>query len=341
MLATELQVRHSFTRVAGVKIHWAEAGAETAATATPVVLIHGLQDCHLTWRSVISSLARHRRVLMPDLPGHGLSERPDAAYDLAWYARITSAWLETINVPEVDVVGHSLGGGIAQMLLLECRDRIRRLVLAASGGLGREITSLLRLASIPLAVEYFGQPFLGIGTRLALRGVLAPEDLAALSAMNTRVGSARAFARTVRDLIDWRGQRRRFSQRAHEVGALPPIAVIWGERDRVIPAKHAEALAELVDGVQVTVLKECGHYLQHEQPELFSRVVRQFLDAPVVSAARLRGDTGAAGRHAPIQGDSGSPLGTASGDGLVNTCRARPLSWPRRFCKGCSSFRAQ
>jgi len=269
-------------------MHWAEVGSETAK---PVVMIHGLQDCHRTWRRVAASLARDRRVVMPDLPGHGLSERPDAAYDLPWYARTTAAWLEAAGIAEADIVGHSLGGGIAQMLLLECRNRIRRLVLSASGGLGREITSLLRLASIPLVVEHFGQPFFSMGTWLALRGVLAPDDLAELTAMNARAGSARAFARTVRDVIDWRGQRRRFWQRAHEIHALPPIAVIWGERDRVIPVSHAQTLAELVDGVQVTVLKGCGHYLHHEQPESFARVVRQFLDAPVASAARLRRDT--------------------------------------------------
>ena len=144
-----IEVRHSFTNVAGVKIHWAEAG--TATFATPVVLLHGLQDCHLTWMRVASSLARSRRVLMPDLPGHGLSERPDAAYDLPWYARVTGAWLKAIGLAKADVVGHSLGGGIAQMLLLESRDRIRRMVLAASGGLGREITLLLRLASMRFA----------------------------------------------------------------------------------------------------------------------------------------------------------------------------------------------
>jgi len=229
---------------------------------------------------------------MPDLPGHGLSERPDAAYDLPWYARMTAAWLEAAGIAEADFVGHSLGGGIAQMLLLECHDRIRRLVLAASGGLGREITPLLRLASIPVVVERFGQPFLGLGTRLALRGVLPPEELAELSAMNARAGSARAFARTVRDVIDWRGQRRGFAQRAHEIRALPPIAVIWGKHDRVIPVSHARTLAEIVDGVQVTVLEGCGHYLHHERPESFAQVVRRFLDArdaPVPSAARLRG----------------------------------------------------
>jgi len=71
---TDLVVRHSFAKVAGVAIHWAEVGKETEAT--PVVLLHGLQDCHLTWKRVALSLARERHVLMPDLPGHGLSERP-------------------------------------------------------------------------------------------------------------------------------------------------------------------------------------------------------------------------------------------------------------------------
>ena len=281
-----LDVRRSFASVGGVRIHWAEIGEESAAP--PVVMIHGLQDCHLTWRRVASLLARDRRVLLPDLPGHGLSDRPDAAYDLPWYARVIAAWLRTIDVPVADVVGHSLGGGIGQMLLLECRDRIRRLVLAASGGLGREISTLLRLALVLIAVERFGQPFFGVGTRLALRGVLAPEDVAELSAMNATVGSARAFARTVRDLIDWRGQRRRFFERAHEILALPPIAVIWGDRDRVIPARHAEAFAALVAGVEVTVLAGCGHYLHNEQPERFAQVVRTFLDVPVAVAARLR-----------------------------------------------------
>jgi pimeloyl-ACP methyl ester carboxylesterase len=279
--------------VAGVTIHWAEIGKKTKAT--PLVLLHGLQDCHLTWRRVVPALARDRQVLMLDLPGHGLSERPDVAYDLPWYARVTAAWLESLELDKADVVGHSLGGGVAQMMLLECSERIRRLVLAAPGGLGREITALLRLASFPLAVEHFGQPFLGIGMRLALRGVFLPEDLAALIAMNARTGSARAFARTVRDLVDWRGQRRRFYERAWEIDTLPPIALIWGKRDRVIPVRHAEAMAAQVDGVQVTVLEGCGHSLHHEQPERFARVVREFLDAPVVPAARLRATNGPGG----------------------------------------------
>ena len=100
-------VRHSFMTVAGVTIHWAEVG--TAIAAPPLLMLHGLQDCYLTWGPVVSSLA-DRRVLMPDLPGHGLSGRPDAPYDLSWHARQIAAWVEAIELSVVDVVGHSLGG---------------------------------------------------------------------------------------------------------------------------------------------------------------------------------------------------------------------------------------
>ena len=81
-------------------------------------------------------------MLVPDLPGHGLSARPDASYELRWYAHVMARWLDAAGVERADVVGHSFGGGVAQMMLLECPERFRRLVLVSSGGLGREIARL-------------------------------------------------------------------------------------------------------------------------------------------------------------------------------------------------------
>jgi pimeloyl-ACP methyl ester carboxylesterase len=132
---------------------------------------------------------------------------------------------------------------------------------------------------------------MGPGTRLALKAtgdVISKQDAERLSEMNAQAGSARAFARTVRDIIDWRGQRRTFFQRAHELEALPPIAVFWGDRDKVIPFSHAEALARSVDGVRVTRFEDCGHYPHHEHPEAFASALRDFLDSPSAQAATLR-----------------------------------------------------
>lgn len=280
--------RHSFESIDGMRLHWAELGEAT--DKVPVVLLHGILDAHLTWRLVGAALARDRRVLMPDLPGCGLSERPDASYELGWHAQVIARWLETLGLESVDVVGHSFGGGVAQMLLLECPTRIRRMVLVASGGLGRSVGFWLRLATFPRVVELFGQPFMALGTRLALGGasVMSKLDIAELSAWNGGRGSARAFARTVRDVIDWRGQRRGFLQRAHEVARLPPVAVMWGDRDAIIPIGHAQAFAASVDGVVFKRFDGCGHYLHQEQPEAFVAAVREFLDDPAAIAVRLK-----------------------------------------------------
>jgi pimeloyl-ACP methyl ester carboxylesterase len=140
-------------------------------------------------------------------------------------------------------------------------------------------------------VELFGQRFMALGTRMALHGNRAgfsKQDLMELSALNDKPGSARAFARTVRDVIDWRGQRRTFFQRAHELAELPPIAVFWGDRDAIIPASQGRTFAAAVDGVVLRQFEGCGHYLHNEQPIVFVRTVREFLDDPTISRARLR-----------------------------------------------------
>ena len=286
---------HRFATVHGVRVHWTELGESVGPP--PLVLLHGLNDCHRTWRQLAPRLALRRRVLMPDLPGHGLSGRPDVSYDLDWYARVMEGWLAAASLERVDVVGHSFGGGVAQMMLLRCPERIRRLVLVSSGGLGREVSIALRLASIPMVVERLGQPFMGPCTHLAMLAlracgyVLTRDDVAHLSAMNAQVGSARAFARTVHGIVDWRGQRHSFLERVGELRRLPPMAVFWGDQDSVIPFSHAEALARTLDGVRVTRFAACGHAPHREQPDAFLAALGSFLELPHVPDARLRQST--------------------------------------------------
>jgi pimeloyl-ACP methyl ester carboxylesterase len=97
--------------------------------------------------------------------------------------------------------------------------------------------------------------------------------------MNGRRGSARAFARTVRDLADWHGQRHSFLLRAHEIDDLPPIALLWGDRDAVIPVAHGRAFARRIEGVRFQELANCGHYLHHDDRLSFLQAVREALDA--------------------------------------------------------------
>jgi pimeloyl-ACP methyl ester carboxylesterase len=278
-----------FATVEGVWLHWVELGA--ASRAAPVVLLHGLNNSCLTWSGVAPLLAADRRVLLLDLPGHGESGRPNLGYELDWYARVVAAWLAELGLDTVDVVGHSFGGGVAQMLLLECPERIRRLVLVAAGGLGKGVGWWLRLASLPYFVEYLGQPLMALGTRLALRGVgegVTREDIAALSRLNSQPGSARSFARSVRDVVDWRGQRRNFLERVHELRTIPPILVLWGDRDPIIPVEQGRAFAASFEGAAFEAFEGCGHYPHNQRPAQVAHVVREFLADPALTATRLK-----------------------------------------------------
>jgi pimeloyl-ACP methyl ester carboxylesterase len=283
----QIEARQDVVQVLETEIFWEETGA-----GRPLVLLHGLNDSHRTWRRVLPALARSHRVLTPDLPGYGLSGRPDASYALPWHAHVLGTWLEALDLEDVDLVGHSFGGGVAQFMLLEFRPRIRRLGLVASGGLGQEIALELRLATLPYVVELLGQPFMAPATRIALwaaGAVLAAEEVAWLRRVNATPGTARAFARTARDVIDWRGQRRHFLDRAREIGDLPPMALYWGDRDRVIPVAHGRATAAMLEGVALTTFPGCGHFPHQQCPERFVQALAAFLDAADVSPVRLRG----------------------------------------------------
>lgn len=283
------ELRHTYADVDGVRLHWAELGEASERPA--LVLLHGLTDSHLTWRPVAGELARDRLVWMPDLPGCGLSGRPNASYELQWHAHIIARALQQRGLDKVDVVGHSFGGGVAAMLLLECPERIRRIVLVAAGGLGRDVGFWLKFATFPHFVERYGQPFMAFGTRRAMSAVRDERgraDVDELSAMNAVGGTARAFSRSVRDVIDFRGQRRLFLHRAHEVAAFPPMAVLWGERDTLIPVAHGRAFCERMQGVTFQSFPDCGHYVHRDDPAGFVAAVRGFLEDADAKPARLR-----------------------------------------------------
>src|SRR5438552_9896681 len=122
----------------------------------------------------------------------------------------------------------------------------------------------------------------------ALVGDVVPAVLGPPSWVTARPGPARAFSRTVRDVIDWSGQRRNFRERAHDVLELPPIAVFWGGKDTVVPATHADEIGEVLEEVTVTRFDACGHFPHFEEPDAFANALLGFMDAPEQARARFR-----------------------------------------------------
>jgi pimeloyl-ACP methyl ester carboxylesterase len=116
---------------------------------TPVLFVHGLMSNSGTWSGQLERMAGARRLIAPDLFGHGDSAKPAGDYSLGAHAATLRDLLDEIGVERVTVVGHSLGGGIALQFSYLFPSRITGLVLVSSGGLGKELNPLLRAATLP------------------------------------------------------------------------------------------------------------------------------------------------------------------------------------------------
>src|SRR4051794_9087595 len=150
----------------GHPVSFEEAGP---AEAPAVVLLHGIAGSSHTWDPVVPLLVPDVHVIAPDLLGHGASAKPRGDYSLGAFASGVRDLLDLLDIEGVTVVGHSLGGGVAMQFAYQFPERCQRLVLVSSGGLGREVTPLLRAATLPGAE--FVVPWLG---RLARRVPLGP-----------------------------------------------------------------------------------------------------------------------------------------------------------------------
>jgi len=269
------------TEVFDTRITWGEMGA-----GEPLVLIHGIQDSHRTWRRVAPRLAGRFRVLMPDLPGHGYSGRPDAPYTLGWFSDVVAEWLRKIGVAKAHVCGHSYGGGVAQWMLLEHRHCVDRLALVAAGGLGRRVGMGMQLAAFPvlgrrltpLALRH-GLPFF-LRRSAAIFGHMEPAEVERTIRMSRIPGTNRAFQRTLEGVINVFGQYVQTTQRVAEVSDMPAVALFWGTKDPIIPIRHGLSTAARSLGIELTAYQGCGHFPHLDAPERFSRDLTEFLIDP-------------------------------------------------------------
>jgi pimeloyl-ACP methyl ester carboxylesterase len=266
----------------GTDFHYVDAGEGPA-----VALIHGLLGSHANWDQVVDSLAVDHRVVAPDLLGHGSSSKAMGDYSLSAHAAILRDLFDHLGISSATIVGHSLGGGIALQFAYLFPDRVDRLVLVSSGGLGRELSPLLRAATLPgaelvvplLASRWVSGHGAALGRGLTKAGIRSWPDVTeiwrGLSSLNDRE-SRRAFFATTRAVIDPGGQTVNASPRLH-LAATVPTLLVWGARDRMIPSWHADRAQKAIKGSRVEVFERAGHFPHLDEPERFARVLRAFI----------------------------------------------------------------
>jgi pimeloyl-ACP methyl ester carboxylesterase len=186
------------------------------------------------------------------------------------------------------VVGHSLGGGVAMQMAYQFPERVERLVLVSSGGLGHEVSPLLRSAALPgmnalvgvVAHRRILDALWELGKRLRARGfgkgVYVQAIVRALRPLE-QPGARAAFLHTLRSVIDVHGQRVSAVDRLYLLASMPTL-IVWGERDHTIPIEHGRAMHDTVPHSRFETLPAAAHFPHLEDPEGLARVLREFIE---------------------------------------------------------------
>ncbi|MBV9088600.1 MAG: alpha/beta hydrolase [Mycobacteriaceae bacterium] len=272
-------------------IHGYRRAFRIAGSGPAILLIHGIGDNSSTWENVQTKLAQRFTVIAPDLLGHGKSDKPRADYSVAAYANGMRDLLAVLDIEHVTLIGHSLGGGVTMQFAYQYPQLVERIVLVGTGGVTKDVHFLLRLASLPMGSEALALlrlpgalPALQlagriIGTALGSTsfGRDLPDALRVLAELPEPTASA-AFSRTLRAVVDWRGQVVTMLDRCYLTESVP-VQLIWGEQDSVIPVSHARMAHAAMPGSQLEIFERAGHFPFHDDPDRFVEVVERFIDS--------------------------------------------------------------
>jgi pimeloyl-ACP methyl ester carboxylesterase len=242
----------------------------------PVVLIHGMVNSSRHWRAVAERLADRYTVIAPDMVGHGDSATPRGDYSLGAHATVIRDLLSALGIERATFVGHSLGGGVAMVFFWQFPERVERLALVSSGGLGEDVSPLLRSAALPGFRHVIGLVANRLVIRLLQSGGRQTRNVArALRPLDTR-GARQAFVQTLRAVIDVHGQRVSANDRLYLLDGIPTL-VAWGERDRTIPIEHGRAAHAAVPGSRFVTLPGAAHFPHLEDPDGLAAALGDFI----------------------------------------------------------------
>jgi pimeloyl-ACP methyl ester carboxylesterase len=272
-------------------IHGYRRAFRIAGSGPALLLIHGVGANSAVWEPVHAKLAQRFTVIAPDLLGHGESDKPHADYSLAAFANGMRDLLAALGIDRVTVVGHSYGGGVAMQFAYQHPQLVERIVLVSTGGVAKDVSLALRLAALPMgsealamlrlpgalpAMRLFGR---AVGTVLgSTRFGRDAADVVGLLEDLQKPSALSAFARTLRGVVDWRGQFVTMLDRSYLMQPVP-VQLIWGEEDLVIPVDHARIAHAAVPDSRLEIFENSGHLPFRDHPDRFVEVVERFIDS--------------------------------------------------------------
>lgn len=247
--------------VQGIPTHLFEAGP---VNAPALLYLHGTHLGNL-WLEYHDRLARDFHVFAPDIPGFGLSERPDWMRDMSDYVLYFRDLLTALNLTRAHLVGHSLGGWMAAEIAVWYPERVSKLVLSNAAG--------IRVKGSPIANLFAMNPQETVAVCF--------DDLAAARPLMPAEINADYFVRLYQERttlasLAWNPHFDPKLERRLE-GIHCPTLIVWGQNDRLIPPIYGPTFQSLIRGSRLVMLEGTGHMPMFEQPEAWARAIGDFL----------------------------------------------------------------
>ncbi|MCP1618068.1 4,5:9,10-diseco-3-hydroxy-5,9,17-trioxoandrosta-1(10),2-diene-4-oate hydrolase [Pseudomonas sp. SLBN-26] len=256
----------------GLRLHYLDVGK-----GEPVVFIHGSgpgASGHSNFKQNYPVFAEAGyRVIVPDLPGYGASDKPETVYSLDFFVAALRGLLDALDIQRCVLVGNSLGGAIAIQLALDEPRRVSRLVLMAPGGLMEKEQYYLQMEGIQKMGAAFANGELNdaAGMRRLLGLQLFDPALISDETVEERVAVVQQQPRCVLSTM----QVPNLTERLAELAC--PILGFWGMNDRFCPVSGAQTMMERCRAIRFVLLSECGHWVMVEHRALFNRTCLDFL----------------------------------------------------------------
>lgn len=262
-----------------VLVHGQRIAYVDVGTGPTVILIHGFGGSMWQWEYQQQPLAQHARVLTLDLPGSGLSDKPDIEYLPDQMLDFLTGFMDALQLPKAALVGNSMGAGLAIGMALNHPNRVDKLVLI--GGLPPRVMDHLASPSFRRAIETRAPSWLvsfgnwlfgGFATESVLKEIvydhtlLTPAVIDRSNHNRRRPGIIKPIMAVRQALPLW---EQNFAPRLATI--THPTLIVWGEQDRIFPLAVGEALHQMIPRSQLVRIPHAGHLPQWEQPDLVNQ----------------------------------------------------------------------
>lgn len=275
---------HEWIQVDGISTHLLNAGQGPST----VLLLHGggTDSARLSWREVIGDLAANQRVIAPDWPGSGMSDRPDVEYTMDFYVNFLENLIKALDLQTFSLVGISLGGAAALGYALRSQEKIERMALVDSYGFMGKIPFgplgyLLTRAPLVNELSWWSLKHSRAASAYLLRGIFAdpkritPGLVDEIVEIMQQPNAGRAWISFQRSEALPDRLRTNWMDRLPEIHV--PVLLIHGEKDPLVPLQLAKEAQQRIPGSRLEVIPGCGHWPPRERPDLFNPILTRFL----------------------------------------------------------------